>query len=193
MTTLIKVNYLRPLDRATVSISHVRLKIYVDDLQLDQEGSKENIIKHLPVAAATTVKVLMEELEADIAEDKAALIASNNGLAIALRAAIGRSAGLPALLAKTLGIDVTAGRARRTTAKKTLAGSCWARQPRQPSGSRGFASRHIPGRRGTSRPNLCPRALTEPRSQALTGVNCSGLQPPRQGRARPVPQFRNQS
>ena len=34
-----------------------------------------------------------------------------------MRTAIGSSAGLPTLLAKNLGIDVTAGRAMRTTAK----------------------------------------------------------------------------
>jgi hypothetical protein len=116
-TTLIKVSYLRPLEAATAKIPWIRIKIFVDDLQLDQEDTEEDILKYFPASAALVLKVIKDGLGADIAEDKAVLIASNNNLATKLRAEIGEAAGLPALLAKNLGIDVTAGRVRRTTAK----------------------------------------------------------------------------
>ncbi len=55
---MIKVSYLRPLERAALTIPRVRLKDYVDDLQLDQEGKKEAILVDFPKAAAIILKVL---------------------------------------------------------------------------------------------------------------------------------------
>ncbi len=49
--------------------------------------------------------MLKEELKADAAEDKAALVARNQKLAVRLRGAVGESTGSPALVAKNLGID----------------------------------------------------------------------------------------
>jgi hypothetical protein len=102
-TTLIKVSYLRPLEVATEKIPRIRIKIFVDDLQLDQEDTEEDIVKFFPASAALVLKVIKEELGADIAEDKAVLIASNNNLATVLRAAIGEAAGKPAVLATKIG------------------------------------------------------------------------------------------
>ena len=102
----------------------IRIKIYVDDLQIDQEGTEAEILVSFPTAATTILKVLKDELGADIAEDKAALTASNNNLATALRKLIGKAAGAPTLLAKNLGVDVSAGRARRTSARTATR---WAR------------------------------------------------------------------
>ena len=49
----------------------------MDDLQLDQEDSETDILRHFPKAAAAVLKMLNDELKADVAEDKAALVASN--------------------------------------------------------------------------------------------------------------------
>ena len=88
-TTLIKVHYLRPFERTAWTIPRVRLRVFVDDLQLDHEGSETVILRHSPKAAAAVLNMLNEGLKADLAEDKAALVASSQKLAVKLRAAIG--------------------------------------------------------------------------------------------------------
>ncbi len=118
-TTLIKVRYLRPFERTALTIPRVRLRVFVDDLQLGQEDSDADILKHFPKAAAAALTMFKEDRKADVAEDKAALVASNQKLAEKLRAAIGDSTGRPAQVAKNLGIDTSSGRTRRTWARKT--------------------------------------------------------------------------
>ena len=67
-------------------------------------------MKQFPEAAAAVLKMLQEDLEADIAEDNAAVVVSNQSLATQLRKAIGVSSGSKTQVAKNLGIDVSAGR-----------------------------------------------------------------------------------
>ena len=109
----------RPFEKTALSKPRVRLKVFVDDLQLDQEDSETDILRNFPKAAAAVPRMLKEELKADVVEDKAALVANNQKLAEKLRAAIGDSTGRPAQVAKNLGIDTSSGRSRRTWARKT--------------------------------------------------------------------------
>ncbi len=51
--------------------------------------------------------MLNEELTADIAEEKAALVASSPKLALRLRQAIGESTGRPTQVAKNLGRNLS--------------------------------------------------------------------------------------
>ncbi len=69
-TTLIKVHYLRPLENAALATPRERLKVFVDDVQLDQEGSEADVVKHFPRAAATVFKMLKGELKVDLRERK---------------------------------------------------------------------------------------------------------------------------
>ena len=53
---MIKVHYLRPIKNVTMRIPReIRLTIYVDDLQMDQEGTAKDILKQFPVAAAAVL------------------------------------------------------------------------------------------------------------------------------------------
>ncbi len=107
-------HYLRPFEKTALTTPRVRLKVFVDDLQLDQEDSESDRLRHFPKAAVAVLKMLNEEFKADVAEDKAALVASNQKLAVKFRAAIGQSTGKQAQVAKNLGIDTSSGRVRRT-------------------------------------------------------------------------------
>ena len=114
-----------------MTIPRVRLKVFVDDLQLDQDDNETDLMRYFPKAAAAVLKMLKEDLKADVAEDKAALVASNQKLASKLRAAIGESTGKPAQVAKKLAIDTSAGRSRRTWAREPREGSGYARRQRR--------------------------------------------------------------
>ena len=80
-TTHSKVHHLRPMEKVALTIPRVRLKVFVDDLQLDQEDSETDLMRYFPKAAAAVLKMLKEDLKADVAEDKAALVAGNQKLA----------------------------------------------------------------------------------------------------------------
>jgi ribonuclease HI len=118
-TTLIKVNYLRPFTEANLRIPRLRLSIFVDDVELSQEGTEQDIIKEFPVAARIIKEVIEGDLDSAIAEDKAAVVASSAALAKKLRQQIGWAAGKPTEVAKNLGVDISAGKARMTRATTT--------------------------------------------------------------------------
>jgi len=119
-TTLIKVHYLRPFGNVMKKIPGLRLKVFVDDVQLDQEDDESIILECFPRAARLVQQVLLDALKASIEENKAALVATSETLATALRKELGAVAGKHTEVANNLGIGTTAGRARRTRANTTM-------------------------------------------------------------------------
>ncbi len=76
----------------------------MDDAQFDQEDSEADVLLLFPRAAFLILKMLKEELKADVAEDKASLVSSSPKLAQKFRLAVGEAAGHPAEIAKNEGV-----------------------------------------------------------------------------------------
>ncbi len=116
---LVKVFYLRPLDRfAAAAPATVHLDAYVDDLTLSAIGPKSRIIIDIALAHGMLKKVVVDELDCEFAPGKASIIASTQEAA----AAIARSIGVPHEAARAqclLGVDIAAGAARRVLRKRS--------------------------------------------------------------------------
>ena len=84
---------------------------FIDDFTMAAMGSYRTVIKDLVHFAENLRAVIVEELEASIALDKAAVVASSRKLARALRKLLQELAGKLTSAAKNLGIDFIAGKA----------------------------------------------------------------------------------
>jgi hypothetical protein len=132
-TTWVKVYSLEPLVEALAEISASippsvtsNAEIYIDDLQWDVEAASEEEAACAFVQVAHVLSdVIQIDMHADLAYDKAAVVASAPGsrrsdrLARSVRRRMGRAGGAEVVAAHNLGIDYAAGRPRAEWAAKT--------------------------------------------------------------------------
>ena len=90
----------------------VEFGAFIDDLQVACSGRASEVVQTLKQAVGDLESFVLDDLGADIAYDKAAITATNKGLADSLRSALGRWAGKSSTHAVNLGIDDTSGRGR---------------------------------------------------------------------------------
>jgi len=114
---LVKVYYLDVFDEVTTECTDAAIQVYFDDLQATCIGTPDDIVQNLQKFAESMHTKIVEDLEASLALDKAAVTADNEDLCRRLRDALGEVAGPPTSLAAFLGIDELNGRRRSCIAK----------------------------------------------------------------------------
>ena len=85
---------------------------FVDDFTLEAVGSFRAVLRDVVRYAGKLRKVIEVELEASIALEKAAVVASSPALARSVRSLLREVAGRPVAATKNLGIDFSAGKPR---------------------------------------------------------------------------------
>jgi hypothetical protein len=112
-TTLVKVYCLLPFDGVARRHPEVDLDIYIDDLQISARGEPEQVEDKVCEAAADLREVVQLEIVANLAEAKAAVVASSGALAGAIRRRLGKDGGTDKETTVALGIDFASGRKTR--------------------------------------------------------------------------------
>ena len=93
------------------------MDVFIDDIQLEAEGTQDHVVHCLEAAAKDMRVVVHDEIKAELATAKAAVVASNNQTASRVRGRLGADGGKGVRIAQALGIDFGAGRRLTTTAK----------------------------------------------------------------------------
>ena len=93
------------------------IDIYQDDWNIDVEGDPERVADNIVEASKAVEKLVKDDLRCELAMAKAALVASTEPLAKEIRGRLGKLKLLvpvnkAAMVARRLGIDHSAGRAR---------------------------------------------------------------------------------
>ena len=109
--TFVKVYYIHPLDGFCARNTKISLDVFIDDFQVAGQGEGDDVVKHIVKAALDLKQVVEQEINASLASNKAAVVASTTPTAKRIRAALGTEAGQPVCIAQALGIDFSAGRA----------------------------------------------------------------------------------
>ena len=117
-TTWVKVYCLQPFKEFCARHPRVKLDAYIDDLTLSASGDSDDEVALLLQAAAEDLyKVITELLECDLAKEKSAVVASSDSLAKLLSDKLGCLGTTPAAATASLGVDLAAGKQRRTHGK----------------------------------------------------------------------------
>ena len=124
-TTLVKVLYLKAFLAFQGRHPQCSLDVFVDDLQLSQQGELANVAVGLGLAALDLAEVVQQDLGAVISLAKAGVVASGEELKKKLGLMLGGLAGNLEFMGKNLGVDTTSGRhrdwqARASTRTKRL-------------------------------------------------------------------------
>ena len=115
---MVKVYCLEPFDSFTRIHPSIDLDVYIDDIQMAMADvkSRETLAAQLSSAADTMLDVVHVRIKADMAQQKAAVVASDAKLFSMLRRHLGAHAGIATnnSAATALGIDYAAGRSRQS-------------------------------------------------------------------------------
>ena len=115
---MVKVYCLEPFDSFTKIHPKIDLDVYIDDIQMAMADvkSREALAAQLSDAADTMLEVVHVHTKADMAQQKAAVVASDAKLFSMLRRHLGANAGIATKnsAAPALGIDYAAGRTRQS-------------------------------------------------------------------------------
>ena len=128
--SLAKVYVMEPLDVLASDHPTVELQVFVDDITVDHNGTKREMVPELAKAAVDLIDMVPAALCSDIAAEKVVIVASSDAVAASLR----RILELPTLVvqrsAVLLGGDYAAGRKRRQW--RRTAGRVGGRAPSAP-------------------------------------------------------------
>ncbi len=122
-TTLVKLFYITPLDRAVTKLPiGTNVDFFIDDIAVTAVGPRREVAARVVEAHALIRKAVTEELGCTLASQKAAIIASSKEVGREVAARLSNKEAL-AEFAPNLGIDTAAGKRRRclrTAARKNV-------------------------------------------------------------------------
>eukprot|EP00973_Karenia_brevis_P046399 6433519-Karenia_brevis.AAC.1 len=107
--TLIKVYVVEDMDRFVSQHPRVAFDMYVDDITLSRQGSTERVITDIDEAADELHAVIQQELKAELAYAKAAVVASSACISRRIKKALGERGGSCVTSTIGLGVDFAAG------------------------------------------------------------------------------------
>ncbi len=112
-TTLVKVYYLRDLDRVVSRVpASINLDVFIDDVTLSAVGKTAEIVGDMLAAHAILAETVVESLGCSFAPGKTAVVATSRSTTAALARGLDIDGGV-ARHACMLGVDNTAGAKRR--------------------------------------------------------------------------------
>ena len=114
-TSLVKAYCMQPFDEVVAMHPSVDFDVYIDDLQIAAQGSQDQVAERIVAAAVDLKRAVQDEIMAELAQHKAATVATSTRLAKRIRRALGDDGGIEVSDTTALGIDFSCGRRRGGT------------------------------------------------------------------------------